>query len=223
MHMPALEPIVLPPPVKLRRRKDKVRAAWIGFTGRILAQLVGACATVWLGLHFVQHGRLQTPPPAPAPVNRPLVADDRPSVVVLPFANVSGDESQAYLAEAVTDALITELTRSCGVRVVSKTTAVSYADGHAPMATLAADLGITYVVEGAVVRSGNHVRVTTQVIDARADAHVWGRTHDERVTDPIALQDRVARVAAPEVLDVVSPRTQADGRAGDDCATPRRS
>lgn len=215
---PAFDPVLDSASGKVRRRKDKIRSAWIAFTGRIVAQVVGAGATVWLGLHVVQHGRLQT-----APAVKPVASTDRPSLVVLPFENLSGDEGQAYLAEAVTDALIARLAESCSLRVVSRTTAASYANGRTPIAEIASDLGVNFVVEGAVVRTGDRVRVTTQLIDARSDAHVWTKTHDARLTDPIDLQDSVARAAAPDVLSVVSPPAQARRSTGSECANPSRS
>lgn len=221
---PASDLAVSAAPVRVRPRKDKVRSVWISFTGRIVAQLVGALATVWLGLQFVQQGRWPSDAAAlQAAAVRPSATGDKPSIAVLPFENLSGSESQAYLADGVTDALIIELSRSCEVRVVSRTSAAAYKGTHASVARIASDLGVGYVVEGALTRSGDRVRVTTQLIDAKTDAHVWARTHDAQLTDAIALQDSVARHTAAQVLASVASPAQADTRMGVDCTTPSRS
>lgn len=214
------------PPVPWRKRQDKVRSAWIAFTGRIIAQLVGAVATVTFGVYVVHQGRVQqleasgsgtvavATPPAPAP-------DDRPSVVVLPFANLSGESAQAHLADGLTDALITELARSCNVRVISRTSSIAYGGAHKAVADIAGALNVGFVVEGTVVRSGDRVRVTTQVIDARHDTHVWGQTTDERAGDTIALHDAVMRSTAGGVLRAVLPALEASAGSVDCLTRPR--
>ncbi|MGC4085539.1 MAG: hypothetical protein QM736_26300 [Vicinamibacterales bacterium] len=205
-----------PDPARPRRRKDKVRSAWISFTGRIIAQIVGACATVWLGLHVVQHGRFQSLASASTPATtaaststaaapaRVHASDTVPSVAVLPLRNLSPEPNQDYLADGLTTAIITQLAAADGVHVASHTSSMAYKGQARPLPEIASELGVGLVVEGVVTRSHDHLRVTMQLVDAASDRPVWSRTFDETVDDVLSVQDRVARTAAREVSAVLT-------------------
>jgi TolB-like protein len=97
---------------------------------------------------------------------------------VLPLENLSGDPSQDFFADGMTDELITELAKIPGLRVVSRTSAMHEKGMHKPVRELAGELNVDAVVEGSVVRSGDRVRITAQLIDARADKHLWAQSFE---------------------------------------------
>jgi TolB-like protein len=196
-----------------KKKRDKVRSAWISFAGRIVAQLVGALATVVLGLLLARKvyppGGKHVPPPTPdpAPTSAPLSARARAgaSIAVLPFANISGDPQHEFFTDGMTDALITDLAKVRALRVISRTSVLRYKGDTKPLPEIARELGVTAVVEGSVVRAGNRVRVTAQLIDAATDEHLWAESYDRDVKDVLALQDELARSIAREVLARVAP------------------
>jgi len=194
---------------KKGKKKDKVRSAWIAFVGRILAQVIGAAATVALGIFVAT--RMQSRPVDPAPVPsppRPAAPARAPGTVaiaVLPLENLSGDAKQEYFADGMTDALITDLAQIGGARVISRTSSMSYKGQRKPLPQIAEELGVDFIVEGSVMRAGDRVRITAQLIDARKDEHVWARTYDHRVRDVFALQGEVATQIAAEVKGALTP------------------
>ena len=113
------------------------------------------------------------------------------SVVVLPFANLSGDPSQDYFADGITENLTTELSRIKDSFVIARNTAFTYKGKSADAKDIGKELGVRYVLEGSVQRDQNRVRVNTQLIDAEFGAHLWADRFDEDVTDLFKLQDEV--------------------------------
>jgi TolB-like protein len=95
------------------------------------------------------------------------------SLAVLPLENLSGDPSQDYFVDGMTDELITRLARMSAIRVISRTSVMTYKNARKPLAEIASKLNVDAVVEGSVSRSGERVRVTAQLIDARDDKHIW--------------------------------------------------
>jgi len=118
------------------------------------------------------------------------------SLMVLPLANVSGDPAQDYLSEGVTDALIADLGKIETVRVISRTTAMSYRGSGKTVPQIAWELGVDAVVEGSVVRAGNRVQVTAKLIEAATDRHLWSETYEGSLRDVLALQRDVVRSVA---------------------------
>jgi TolB-like protein len=193
-----------------RRKKDKVRSAWISFTGRIVAQLVGAGATVWLGLHFVEHSRKSSLSAIAATASAAQSAasaqpvhvrsqQDQPSVAVLPFQNLSGDTAHAYLADGLTSTLITELSAPEHLSVRSLTSSMAYKGQTKSLPTIANELGADFVIEGTCMRVNDRIRVTVRLFDAAADRQLWARTFDEKVSNVLEVQDAIAREACVEV------------------------
>jgi adenylate cyclase len=118
------------------------------------------------------------------------------SIVVLPFANLSGDPSQDYFADGVTENLTTELSRIHGSFVIARNTAFTYKGKSVDAKEIGKELGVRYVLEGSVQRDQNRVRVNTQLIDAESGAHLWADRFEENVADLFKLQDEVvARLA----------------------------
>jgi TolB-like protein/class 3 adenylate cyclase len=120
----------------------------------------------------------------------------RLSIVVLPFANLSNDPEQQYFADGITEDLITDLSRIEGSLVISRNSAFTYRDKTVDTKQIGRELGVRYVLEGSVRRSGNRVRVNAQLIDAESDAHLWAERFDRDTSDLFALQDEItSRIA----------------------------
>src|ERR1700757_5022498 len=119
----------------------------------------------------------------------PPLAAPRLSIVVLPFTNLSDDREQQYFADGITEDLTTDLSRLANMFVISRNTAFTYR--HKPIDTkqIGRELGVRYVLEGSVRRSGNQLRVTAQLIDAATDAHLWVDRFDRDTGDLLALQN----------------------------------
>jgi TolB-like protein len=125
----------------------------------------------------------------------PLVAP-RMSIVVLPFANLSNDLEQQYFADGITEDLTTDLSRIRHSFVISRNTAFTYRNKPVDTKQIGRELGVRYVLEGSVRRSGNKVRVNTHLIDAESDAHLWAEQFDGDIADLFALQNEItSRIA----------------------------
>ena len=122
-------------------------------------------------------------------VTEPAVAP-RLSIVVLPFANLGNDPEQQYFADGVTEDLTTDLSRISHMLVISRNTAFTYNDRPVNAKQIGRELGVRYVLEGSVRRSGNQVRVTAQLIDAPTDAHIWAQRFDRDMGDPVRPAER---------------------------------
>ena len=131
------------------------------------------------------------------------------SLAVLPLENLSGDASQDYFSDGMTDELITELGQISELRVISRTSVMTYKGAHKSLPQIARDLNVDSVVEGTVLRSGNQVRITAQLILAAADKHLWARSYDGEMGDTLTLQKQVARSIAAEIRIELTPHEQA--------------
>ena len=127
------------------------------------------------------------------------------SLLVLPFENLSGDPSQEYLADGITDALITDLANIQSIRVVSRTSAMHYKDSHKQLAEIAHELNVDAVVEGSVTRSGSRVRVNAQPIQSSNDRHLWAKKYEQSVGDLMELQNSLAEAISQEIAVELSP------------------
>jgi adenylate cyclase len=151
----------------------------------------------WRAAHTTQS--LQESPDTRAPTVehamstglRPI--EDRPSLVVLPFANMSSDSEQEYFADGITDGLITELSRLPGLFVISRHSSFVYKDVAKRAEEIGAELGIRYLLEGSVHRAAERVRITVQLIDAASGAHLWAERYDRELKDVFAVQDDVTQ------------------------------
>jgi TolB-like protein/DNA-binding winged helix-turn-helix (wHTH) protein/Tfp pilus assembly protein PilF len=146
------------------------------------------------------------------------------SIVVLPLENLSGDANQEYFADGMTDALITDLAQVSSLRVISRTSAMHYKGSHQALPTIARELNVDAVVEGTVMRSGDRVRITAQLLDARRDRHLWARAYDREVSEIMSLQQDVADNIFQEIQAKLTPeenlrasrKRQVDPEAYDD-------
>jgi len=121
------------------------------------------------------------------------------SLAVLPLQNLSGDPTQEYFADGMTEELITELAELGSVRIISRTSVMQYKGAQKPLRQIANELGVDAIFEGSVLRSGQHVRVTAQLIDAATDQHIWARTYDRELGDVLLLQSDMAGSIAQEI------------------------
>jgi TolB-like protein/DNA-binding winged helix-turn-helix (wHTH) protein/Tfp pilus assembly protein PilF len=127
------------------------------------------------------------------------------SLAVLPLNNLSGDPSQDYFADGMTDELITELAHIPNLRVVSRTSVMLDKNAHKSLPEIARELNVDAIVEGSTVRSGDRVRITAQLIDARTDRHLWAQSFEGSASDVLSLQDSVAQQIASQARLVLLP------------------
>jgi adenylate cyclase len=156
---------------------------------RRLAAVVGATAFLgllgvggWAGWRW-----LRTPGPPT------LALPDKPSVAVLPFANLSRDPTQEYFSDGVTEDLITGLSKVSGLFVIARNSAFTYKGKAVKIGDVGRDLGVRYVLEGSVQRAGSRVRITAQLVDASTGYHIWAERYDREDRDIFALQDEVTQ------------------------------
>src|ERR1700689_1174712 len=131
------------------------------------------------------------------------------SLVVLPLDNLSGEASEDYFADGMTDELITDLAQISALRVISRTSAMVYKGARKPLPQIARELNVDAVVEGTVLRSGDQVRITAQLIQAADDKHLWAESYEGNVRDTLALQNKVAAAIADQIRIKLNPQEQA--------------
>jgi TolB-like protein/DNA-binding winged helix-turn-helix (wHTH) protein/Flp pilus assembly protein TadD len=131
------------------------------------------------------------------------------SLAVLPLDNLSGDASQNYFADGMTDELITDLAQISALRVISRTSVMVYKGARKPLPQIARELNVDAVVEGTVLRSGEQVRITAQLIEASTDKHLWSQSYEGELRDTLALQNRVASAIADQIRINLTPQEQA--------------
>ena len=130
------------------------------------------------------------------------------SLAVLPLEDLSPGAREEYFADGMTDALITELARVPGLRVVSRTSVMQNKGMHKPLSQIARELNVEAIVEGTVVRSGDRVRITAQLIDTRSDKHLWAQSFEGPLGDVLSLQDSVAREISLRTSAALTPSVQ---------------
>ena len=131
------------------------------------------------------------------------------SLVVLPLENLSADPAQEYFADGMTDALITDLSKISALRVISRTSAMQYKGTKKRLPQIARELNVDGVVEGSVMRSGNRVRITAQLLQAGTDQHLWAETYERDLGDVLKLQSEVAQTIAQQVRIQLTPQQKA--------------
>jgi TolB-like protein/Tfp pilus assembly protein PilF len=130
------------------------------------------------------------------------------SLAVLPLENLSGDPSQEYFADGMTDALITDLAQIRALRVISRTSVMQYKGARKPLPEIARELKVDAVLEGSVVRSNGQVRIDAQLIQAANDQHLWAKSYHRELRDIVAMQNEIARAVADEVRIQLMPQEQ---------------
>jgi adenylate cyclase len=135
------------------------------------------------------------------------ILSDKPSVAVLPFTNMSGDPEQEYFADGVVDDIITDLSRFKDLLVIARNSSFSFKGKSIKIQDVARELGVRYVVEGSIRKSGNRLRITAQLIDASDETHLWGERYDRDIHDIFEVQDEIAET----IVRTVAARVERHG------------
>ena len=192
-------------------------AAWISFVGRIIAQIAGAAATIVIGLSVVNHYVVKTTgAPAGGDVQNPATsqphrADHWPEAIdlaVLPVENLSADSAYESFADGLSDSLMTHAARIEGLHVVSRASSMHYKGLRPSASTLAAELGVAFIVEGTVASDNGRLRITVRLVDAHADHELWSRTYERPHRDILNLQAELAAAIARELSATLVPLVQ---------------
>ncbi len=188
-------------PEGIKSAAETVDTAPVGFTGRkIDFAIIGILI---LAIGFLLVGR-------ESPFSKYEVMPN--SIAVLPFANLSGDPDQDYFAEGITEDIITDLSKYGSFFVISRNSTFTYKGTAVNVKDVARELGVQYVLEGSVQKSGDRVRITSQLIDAVADKHIWAERYDRKIEDIFELQDEISQSivtsVAPEFLSAEMKRAQ---------------
>jgi adenylate cyclase len=133
---------------------------------------------------------------------------ERPSIVVLPFNNMSGDPEQEYFSDGITEDVITDLSKVSGLFVVARNTAFTYKGKPVKVQDVCKELGVKYALEGSVRKAGARVRVTGQLIDATDGGHVWADRYDRDLTDIFAIQDEITHAIVEQLKVKLLPQEQ---------------
>ena len=177
--------------------QSRRRRIAIGVGVLLIIAIVGISTWKWIGL-----GSVRSPLGARAPAMR--------SIAVLPLENLSGDPAQEYFADGMTDELITDLAKISGLRVISRTSVMKFKGEHREqLPEIAKALGVNTIVEGSVLRVGDKVRITAQLIDAPTDKHLWADSYERDTRDVLTLQDEVASTIAQQIDVELTPNEQA--------------
>jgi TolB-like protein/DNA-binding winged helix-turn-helix (wHTH) protein/Flp pilus assembly protein TadD len=127
------------------------------------------------------------------------------SLAVLPFENLSGNLGEEYFVDGMTDELITSLAKVSSLRVISRTSVMRYKGAREPLRQIARELNVDAIVEGSVVKSGSHVRVTAQLIDASTDRHVWADSYTQELGNVVSLQNQIAAAITGQIQAKLTP------------------
>src|SRR5262249_43078813 len=170
-------------------KQAHLRRAWTG--GLLVFALVLAASLLWI---------LYSQSPSPAKIH---------SLAVLPLESLSGDASQDYFTDGMTDALIADLGQISALRVISRTSVMTYKGVRKRLPDIARELNVEAVVEGTVLRSGERVRITAQLIQVPNETHLWAQSYEGELQDTLALQNRVARAIAEQIQVTLNPQEEA--------------
>jgi len=143
------------------------------------------------------------------PFQRAKAAPPLRSIAVLPLDNFSGDPSQEFFVDGMTDELITDLAKVSSLRVISRTSVMRYKGTKKELPQIARELNVDGIIEGSVTRSGGRVRITAQLINASTDRHLWAEAYEREAGDVLKLQSEVARAIAQQVQAQLTPQEQA--------------
>ncbi|HWY57103.1 MAG TPA: winged helix-turn-helix domain-containing protein [Terriglobales bacterium] len=187
---PSLSESETVPPVPARTHAKRTKALAIGMAVLVVLLVVLS----WTSVHERLLGHA-----SPPHIN---------SLAVLPLANLSGDPGQEFFADGMTEALITDLGKISALRVISRTSVVQYKGTKKSLPEIARELNVDGLIEGTVSRSGNHFRITANLLQASPEKHLWAESYESDVGDVLALQGEVAQAIAREVQVKLTPEEQ---------------
>ena len=179
------EPGVVSPPLERKRTLLPARYRWVALIAGIMVVLGAVTLAIWK-----THAK-----PKPADVasieKMAFPLPENPSIAVLPFANMSGDPKQEFLCDGITEEIITALAKIPQLFVIARTSTDSYKGKPVKVKQVSEELGVQYVLEGGIQRSGDRIRITAQLIDALTGHHLWSKRYDRDLKDIFALQDEI--------------------------------
>lgn len=187
---------------RLRKRLDEYYAGEGQQDAILIALPKGHYSVVW-----------QTAIPGGPPFFERVAVDGLPSLVVLPFANLTGDADHEYFADGLTDEIINAMASLPGVHVVARTSAFQFKGRHEDIRRIGSTLGVEMALEGSVRRDGHSVRVAAQLIDARTGFQQWSKTYDRDLTSIFKLQDEVTHAIVDALWARLSPRARGPVRS----------
>ena len=170
-----------------------------------IARPVRAYRVTWRG---ATAATVPSAPRKPASGHAPLLREI-PSIAVLPFENMSGDADQQYFCDGLVDDILTSLSKLAGLKVIARNSSFAFKGRSVDVREVARQLGVRYVLEGSVRKSGNRIRITAQLIDARDGAHIWAERYDRNFDDIFAVQDEITLVLATEMQVKLTEEEQA--------------
>jgi TolB-like protein/class 3 adenylate cyclase/Flp pilus assembly protein TadD len=159
---------------------------WAAAAAAVLLVLIAGGVAAWL------RAWQEAPPPAAVEAKAPPLPD-RPSIAVLPFASLSKNQEQAYFADGLAEDLMTGLSRLPGLFVIARHSAFAYKEQELDLRKVGRELGVRYIVEGSVQRTGEQVRINIQLVDVSTLGHLWAEKYDGSMADIFVLQDRVTK------------------------------
>jgi TolB-like protein/DNA-binding winged helix-turn-helix (wHTH) protein/Tfp pilus assembly protein PilF len=179
------------PPQELPSKARSTRARWLrlGAVSIVAAIVTGVLGWVAFNKHRARGG------------TTPAIT----SLVVLPFSNLSGDPSQEYFADAMTDEMTSDLAKIGALRVISRTSAMHYKGTSKTLPEIARELNVDGAIEGSVLRTGGRARITVQLISAPSDRHIWSESYERDLADILRLQNELSRTIAGEVRVAITP------------------
>ena len=142
----------------------------------------------------------------------PAIPDNRPSVAALPWINRSGQEEDAHFTDGIHDEILTRMSKIRGLRVISRQSVMQFRDSPMTVGEIATELGVRYILEGGLLRAGDSVRLTVQLIDARTDDHAWAASYDRylSVANLLSIQAEIAQTIADTLRATVTPEEQVE-------------
>jgi adenylate cyclase len=135
-----------------------------------------------------------------------VTKDERPSIAVLPFTNMSGDPEQEYFSDGITEDIITDLSKASGLFIAARNSAFTYKGKPVHVQQIARELGVSFLLEGSVRKAGSRVRVTGQLIDCKNGGHVWAERFDRELTDIFAIQDEITHAIVEQLKVKLLPQ-----------------
>jgi adenylate cyclase len=156
-------------------------------------------------VYRVRKANAQTPLPPAQPA---LALPDKPSVAVLPFANMSTDPEQEFFADGIAEDVITALSRYPSLFVIARNSSFTYKGRAVDVKEIGRELGVRYVLEGSLRKSGNRIRVTAQLVEAETGKHVWAERYDRDLADIFAVQDEITEAVTIAVAPVIAEAEQ---------------
>jgi TolB-like protein/Flp pilus assembly protein TadD len=186
------------------KRTEVADAAKERSRGKTWIYVIVIGAIISLGLFFLGRYTARNTASA-ARIEAATTSIPQKSIAVLPFENLSDDKGTAYFADGIQDEILTKLSSIADLKVISRTSTAKYKSKPEDLKTVSQQLGVATVLEGSVQKAGEKVRVNVQLIDARADTHLWAKTYDRDVKDVFAVESEVAQEIADSLQAKLSP------------------